>query len=55
MAPGMEPIPPRTAATKALIPGIAPVYGESDGYVEQRSAPAIAARAEPIAKVSMIV
>ena len=24
-APGMEPIPPNTAATKALIPGIDPV------------------------------
>ena len=24
-APGIEPIPPNTAATKALIPGMAPV------------------------------
>ena len=55
MAPGIEPIPPRTAATKALIPGIAPVYGESEGYAEHKSAPAIAARAEPIANVSMMV
>ena len=55
MAPGIDPIPPRTAATNAFIPGIAPVYGERDGYAEQRSAPAIAAKAEPIAKVSIIV
>ena len=27
IAPGMEPIPPKTAATKALIPGIDPVKG----------------------------
>ena len=27
MAPGMEPIPPKTAAVKALIPGMAPVVG----------------------------
>ena len=30
-APGMEPIPPNTAATKALMPGIEPVYGVKDG------------------------
>ena len=29
IAPGIEPIPPNTAATKALIPGIAPVEKES--------------------------
>ena len=27
MAPGMEPIPPKTAAVKALMPGMAPVVG----------------------------
>ena len=31
IAPGMEPIPPNTAAVNALIPGIAPVYGVSVG------------------------
>ena len=54
-APGMEPIPPNTAATNALIPGIEPVYGFYDGYAEQSNAAATAARAEPIAKVSAIV
>ena len=27
MAPGMDPIPPRTAATKALIPSMEPMVG----------------------------
>ena len=54
-APGIEPIPPNTAATNALIPGIAPVYGVRLGYAEQRRTPAIAASPEPIAKVSAIV
>ena len=31
IAPGMEPMPPNTAATKALMPGIAPVVGISVG------------------------
>ena len=30
-APGMLPIPPRTAATKALIPGRFPIKGLIDG------------------------
>ena len=30
-APGMDPIPPNTAATNALIPGMEPVYGVKDG------------------------
>ena len=51
IAPGTEPIPPNTAAVKALIPGIAPVVGISAGYDEQSSTPAIAASAEPIANV----
>ena len=54
-APGMEPIPPNTAAVNALIPGIAPVVEESDGYAEQRSIPATAASAEPMANVMAIV
>ena len=54
-APGIEPIPPNTAATNALIPGMEPVYGDRDGYAEQSSTPATAARAEPIAKVTEIV
>ena len=51
----IDPIPPKTAATKALIPGIAPAYGVSVGYAEQRRSPTIAARPEPMAKVSEIV
>ena len=54
-APGIEPIPPNTAAVNALIPGIAPVVGVSVGYAEQRRTPAIAAKAEPMAKVMEIV
>ena len=27
MAPGMEPMPPNTAAVKALMPGMEPVVG----------------------------
>ena len=54
-APGMEPIPPNTAAVNALIPGIDPKVGDKDGYVEHKSIDAIAARPEPIAKVIEIV
>ena len=55
MAPGIEPIPPNTAATKALIPGMAPVYGVRVGYTEQSRRPAMAASPEPIANVREIV
>ena len=55
MAPGMEPIPPNTAAVNALIPGIAPVVGTRVGYAEHRSTPAMAARPEPMAKVREMV
>ena len=54
-APGIEPIPPNTAAVNALIPGIEPVVGISVGYEEHSSTPAIAASAEPIAKVREMV
>ena len=54
-APGIEPIPPNTAATNALIPGIAPVYGVRLGYAEHKSTPATAASADPIANVRAIV
>ena len=30
-APGIDPIPPNTAATNALMPGMEPVYGVKDG------------------------
>ena len=54
-APGTEPMPPKTAAVNALIPGMEPVYGDSVGYAEHSSTPAIAARPEPMAKVREIV
>ncbi len=39
-------MPPKTAATNALMPGIAPVVGCKVGYVEHKSTPAIAAKAD---------
>ena len=42
-------------SSKALIPGMEPVYGVSVGYAEQNSTPAIAASPEPMAKVREIV
>ncbi len=45
----------KTAATKALIPGMAPVVEVRLEYVEQSRTPAIAARPEPIAKVRAMV
>ena len=55
MAPGMEPMPPKTAAVKARIPGMEPVVGWSVGTVEHSSTPAMAASAEPMAKVVEMV
>ena len=52
-APGMEPMPPNTAAVKALMPGMEPVVGMSDVLNEQRSTPAMAASAEPMALTLM--
>ena len=54
-APGIEPIPPNTAAVNALMPGMEPVVGTSVGYAEQSSTPATAARPEPMANVMEIV
>ena len=54
-APGMEPIPPKTAAVNALMPGMEPVVGTKVGYAEQRSTPAMAAKAEPMANVTEMV
>ena len=34
-APGIEPIPPSTAAIKAFIPGREPIYGDTTGYDAQ--------------------
>ena len=54
-APGMEPMPPNTAAVKALMPGMEPVVGMSDVLNEQSSTPAMAASAEPMANVAEMV
>ena len=51
----MEPMPPNTAAVKALMPGMEPVVGMSEVLNEQSSTPATAASAEPMAKVSEMV
>ena len=55
IAPGIEPIPPKTAAVKARIPGMEPVVGIRVGTVEHSRTPATAARAEPMAKVVEMV
>ena len=55
IAPGIEPIPPKTAAVNAFMPGIEPVVGINTGYAEQSRTPAIAAKALPIAKVIEMV
>ena len=54
-APGIEPMPPNTAAVNALMPGREPVVGIRVGYAEHSSTPAIAARPEPMAKVMEMV
>ena len=55
MAPGMEPMPPSTAATKAFRPSMAPIIGETCGYETQYISEATAARPEPMAKVRVMV
>ena len=50
----MLPIPPRTAATKALIPGKFPIKGLIEGESMETRIPAAAANAEPRAKVKEI-
>ena len=54
-APGMEPMPPNTAAVKALMPGMEPVVGMREVLNEQSSTPAMAASAEPMANVAEMV
>ena len=51
----MEPMPPNTAAVKALMPGMEPVVGISEVEKEQYITPATAASAEPMAKVREMV
>ena len=48
-------MPPNTAAVNALMPGMEPVVGMSDVLNEQSSTPAMAASAEPMAKVAEMV
>ena len=48
-------MPPNTAAVNALMPGMEPVVGTRVGYAEHSSTPAMAASAEPMAKVSEMV
>ena len=48
-------MPPNTAAVKAFMPGMEPVVGMSEVLNEHSSTPAMAARAEPMAKVREMV
>src|SRR5713101_5454112 len=51
MAPGMLPMPPSTAAVKALSPGMKPVYGLIRLYCTPKSTPAPPPMAPPMRKV----
>ena len=55
IAPGIDPIPPITAAVNALIPGSEPKVGVIKGTFIRLNRPARAARAEPITKVMLIM
>ena len=55
MAPVMLPIPPSTAATNALSPGMIPISGSMRGYMSETRMPPAPASAEPSAKVSMMI
>src|SRR5205085_4630089 len=50
-APGTLPMPPRTAAMKALSPGMMPISGSILGYDRPKRMPATAASAEPMMNV----
>src|ERR1043165_6272543 len=50
-APGTLPMPPRTAAMKALSPGMIPISGSIFGYERPKRMPATAASAEPMTNV----
>src|SRR6266853_862667 len=55
MAPGILPIPPSTAAVKALSPGMKPVYGLTRLYWTPKRTPAPPPIAPPMRKVSEII
>ena len=55
IAPGIEPMPPRTAATKAFRPSMEPMVGVACAYWQQYSTEPIPASAEPMAKVKEMV
>src|ERR1051325_2089870 len=50
-APGTLPMPPSTAAMKALSPGMIPISGSIFGYERPKRMPATAASAEPMTNV----
>ena len=54
IAPGMLPMPPTTAATNALSPGMMPISGSIFGFDSPTSTPAAPASIEPSTKVSEI-
>jgi hypothetical protein len=54
-APGMFPIPPSTAATKAFSPGIKPMSGSTFCTFTASRIPAAAASAEPSANVKVMM
>jgi len=51
-APGIEPMPPNTAATKDFSPGIEPAIGVMAGYVVKYRMEPTTASAEPMTKVA---
>ena len=54
-APPTLPMPPRTAAVNAVIPGTNPIVGRTDENVSPQSTPAIPASTPPITNVITIV
>src|SRR5438309_2328483 len=55
MAPGMLPMPPRTAAVKAFRPGMKPVYGLIRLYCTPNNTPAAPPIAPPMRNVSEMI
>ena len=56
MAPGIEPMPPMTAAVNALMPGMEPMVGVTAvGVFNMMKKLATPASAEPMANVSIIM
>ena len=55
IAPGIEPMPPSTAATNAFRPSIEPIVGEACWYAHRYRTEPIPASAEPMANVNEMV